>query len=44
MNFENKIGYLFYINCEMYVFIVDIEGLLDELIKYGLRVFREILL
>lgn len=45
MNFENKIGYqyLSYINCEMYVFIVDIVGSLDELIKHGLRALRETL-
>lgn len=43
MNFENKTGYLSYINCEMYVFIVDIVGSLDELIKHGLRALRETL-
>lgn len=45
MNFENKTGYqyLSYINWEMYVFIVDIVGSLDELIKHGLRALRETL-
>lgn len=43
VNFEIKIGYFTYINCEMYVFIVDIVGSLDELIKHGLRALRETL-